>query len=56
MNIREMRKQTGLSQAKFGELLEIPRRTIQNWEGGQSRCPNYVTKLIEYKLKNEKLI
>jgi putative transcriptional regulator len=56
MNIREMRKQTGLSQAKFGALLHIPYRTLQDWEYGKSHCPDYVTELIEYKLKNEKLI
>lgn len=54
MTIREMRKQTGLSQAKFGELLNIPHRTLQDWEYDKSRCPEYVTELIEYKLKNEK--
>ncbi len=56
MTIREMRKQTGLSQAKFGELLNIPLRTIQDWEYSKRHCPEYVTELIEYKLKNEKLI
>ena len=56
MTIQEMRKQTELSQAKFGKLLNIPLRTIQSWELGERSCPDYVTELIEYKLKNEKLI
>ena len=55
MTIKEMRTLTGLSQKKFGEFLyNIPLRSIQNWEYGERECPDYLLKLIEYKLKNEK--
>lgn len=54
--IKELRKETGLTQKAFGELLNIPCRTIQNWEGGKSQCPYYVIELIEYKLKKEGII
>lgn len=54
MEIKEIRKKTGLSQMKFGEWLGIPWRTIQNWETGVSKCPEYLRRLIEEKVKNEK--
>ena len=48
--IKEARLSLGLSQAAFGELLEIPKRTIQNWEGNINTCPEYVENLILFKL------
>lgn len=53
MTIREIRLQIGMTQKQFGEYFGIPCRTIQNWEGGQRECPEYLLKLIEYKLKKE---
>ena len=53
MEIKELRKISGMTQKQFGEYLGIPHRTIQNWEGGQRKCPEYLLKLIEYKLKKE---
>lgn len=55
-NIKTLRAATGMSQKAFGEYFGIPHRTIQNWEGGQRECPHYLLDLIEYKLKNEKMI
>lgn len=54
--IKELRKTTGMTQKAFAEYFGIPHRTIQNWEGGQNECPHYLLELIEYKLKNEKII
>ena len=53
--IKEMRQETGLSQKDFGKFCcGIPMRTIQNWESGERKCPEYVLKLIEYKVKKER--
>lgn len=49
--IKELREITGLSQTKFGEYLHgIPLRSIQNWESGVRKCPEYLEKLIEEKV------
>lgn len=56
MAIKELRAATGMTQKQFSEYLNIPHRTIQNWEGEQRQCPEYVVELIEYKLRNENLI
>lgn len=47
MTIKELRQRTGLSQKKFGDLYDIPLRTVQNWEGGVNIPPEYLVKLLE---------
>lgn len=47
MTIKEIRQSLGLSQQAFGEEFGIPRRTIQNWEGGINECPSYTLAMIE---------
>ena len=44
---------TGLSQKAFGEWLNIPARTIEEWEAGRRKPPKYVVELIEYKVRRE---
>ena len=44
--IKEIRKMTGLSQAKFAARYEIPKRTIENWQTGKTEPPEYVYKLL----------
>lgn len=45
-NIRYARMKHGLTQSQLANLTGIPHRTIQNWEGGQRKCPEYVEKMI----------
>lgn len=52
MDIREIRKQTMLSQAAFAKELGIPVGTIRNWEQGRSKAPAYAKTLIEEVLKS----
>ena len=44
--IREARKFAGLTQAKMSELLGIPKRTIENWESGSRKCPEWAERLV----------
>ena len=53
MTINELRASTGMSQKAFGEYFGIPKRTIENWEGGQRKCPPYLLELMKYKLEKE---
>ena len=53
MNIKELRKMTGLNQTQFGEIYDIPMRTIQNWESGQRTPPTYVLNLLERAVKQD---
>lgn len=47
MTVREMRKQTGMSQQKFADYFHIPKKTLEGWEYGTSNIPVYVELLIE---------
>lgn len=49
--LQEARKAAGLSQAEMAKLLDIPKRTIENWEAGTRKPPVYVQKLIIEKLQ-----
>lgn len=51
MSIKEMRSKTYLSQSKFAKLLDIPTANISRWEQGTAAPPDYVLKLIEFKLE-----
>ena len=53
MTFKELRQISGMTQKEFGEYFEIPKRTIENWDEGKSKCPEYLLKLMEYKLTNE---
>ena len=50
MTIAEARKEKGLSRKDVAEWLEIPYRTITNWENGERQCPAYIEKLIVEKI------
>ena len=54
--IKEIRLSTGLSQAKFSALLNIPQNTLRDWEQGLRKCPVYVAELIAYRVKHDKSI
>ena len=54
--LKELRHKTGMSRRQFCEYFEIPYRTVQDWELENRTCPEYLIKLIEYKLKKEDLI
>ena len=47
MNIRELRLQLGDTQSEFAQRYNIPFRTIQNWEAGVRKPPEYITQLLE---------
>lgn len=38
------------------ELMEAAYRTIQDWEHGKREMPNYVLRLMQYKMKMEELL
>ncbi len=53
MDIYEMRKKLGYTQKEFANRYDIPFRTIQNWENGIRKPPEYVLKLLEYKIQED---
>ena len=49
-----VRNMTGMNRKEFAEWLAIPYRTMQNWELGTSQVPEYVLRLVAYKVLMEK--
>lgn len=47
MNIREMRTNLGDTQSEFAARYNIPFRTVQNWENGVRKPPQYILNLLE---------
>ena len=46
MNIEEARKARGMSRKAVSRKLGIPYRSLENWEKGLSKCPDYVERLV----------
>lgn len=51
MNIKEARTQAGLTQQALSDMLGIPKRNIENWEGGKRKCPDWCERLIVDKIQ-----
>ena len=54
MSIKEVREQIGMSRAEMSRVLEIPIRTLEEWDAGRRLTPPYVEKLIIEKLMSLK--
>jgi len=55
MDIKKLRIMARMTRREFAEYFNIPKRTIENWEGGQRTPPVYVVELIKYKIEKERL-
>ena len=53
MTIKELRLSTRMTQKQFAGYFNIPLRTIENWETGKRKPPEYVVELIRYRLEKE---
>ena len=51
----ELRKSTGMNRKEFCEYFEIPYRTMTEWELGNRTMPDYLLRLMAYKVEMEKL-
>ena len=51
----ELRKSTGMNRHQFCEYFEIPYMTETDWELGNRRVPQYLLRLMAYKIEIEKL-
>lgn len=56
MGIKELRRQSGMTQKAFAEYFGMSKRAVESWEGGKRECPTYLLDLMQYKLRNEGLV
>ena len=54
--IRELRERTGMTRKDFAMHIGIPLRTVEDWEAGRRRPPEYIPRLISYQLRYEELM
>jgi len=53
LRLIELRSSTGMNRREFAEYFEIPYRTIQEWELGNRKMPEYLLRLMAYKIQIE---
>ena len=53
MEIREMRRRLGDTQSEFAARYDIPFRTVQNWETGIRKPPEYMMNLLEHRIRED---
>lgn len=49
----DLRKTTGMNRREFADYFEIPYRTVQEWELGNRKMPEYLLRLMVYKIRVE---
>ncbi len=50
----KLREDTGMNRRQFADYFGIPYRTVQDWELGNRRMPEYLLRLMIYKVEMEK--
>lgn len=56
IEIKNLREETGMNRTQFCEYFNIPYRTVQDWESGRRVMPEYVLRLLEYRIRTEKIL
>lgn len=54
--LKNIRTDLGLNRKQFSEYMDIPIRTLEEWEAGRRKMPDYVLRLILYYSKMEKIL
>lgn len=52
-SIKAIRSYSNLTQAAFAKKYGIPKRSIENWEGGKAQAPEYMVKLLARVVKED---
>lgn len=54
MEIKEIRAVSGLSRPDFARKYNIPYRTLQSWEVGERKCPEYAMDWLKRIVEEDK--
>ena len=52
----ELRASTGMTRREFCEYFGIPYRTMQDWELGNRKMPDYLLRLMIYKINIDQIL
>ena len=53
--LKKLRESNGMNRKEFCEYFEIPYMTVTDWELGNRRVPQYLLRLMAYKVEMERL-
>ena len=53
LELKDMRESVSLNRREFAESFGIPLRTVEDWEAGRRKMPEYLLRLMGYKLRME---
>lgn len=54
--LKELREKAGLNRREFAEFFCIPLRTVEDWEAGRRKMPEYLMRLMQYKIRINNII
>ncbi len=54
--LKKIREYLGMNRTEFSHYIGIPLRTLEEWEAGRRRMPDYVLRLISYYTKMQCLL
>ena len=52
--LKGIREMLGMNRTEFSRYMGIPLRTLEEWEAGRRKMPDYVLRLIAYYVKTQK--
>ena len=53
--LKKLREQIAMNRREFADYFMIPLRTIEDWETGRRKMPEYLFRLIKYRIMHEKM-
>ncbi len=54
--LKGVREDLNLNRKEFSKYMGIPLRTLEEWEAGRRKMPDYVLRLIAYYTRIEKML
>ena len=54
--LKKIREDLGMNRTEFSRYVDIPLRTLEEWEAGRRQMPDYVLRLIAYYTKMQQLL
>lgn len=56
IKLKQLRNYTGQNRTEFAKSQGIPLRTVEEWEAGRRKMPDYLLRLLSYKIRIEQEI
>lgn len=54
--LKGIREMLNMNRTQFSRYMDIPLRTLEEWEAGRRQMPDYVLRLITYYVKAEQIL